>query len=305
MSLAANVQLTDELGRSVPISNAAPGSTDLGLNVRVVSQPAGGAATDVTDRAGRLVGVVSVTGTVATDEVDRVARLLGHVVVDNASLPVTGTFFQATQPVSIATMPSTPVTGTFWQATQPISAVSLPLPTSASTETTLGTRLSEATFTTRHPVQGQALMAASVPVTLASNQSALTVQPYGMSDTLFAGATALAPAAGATIATLVTPPAGTYRVDITCGIAITAGALAAGDSFNMEFRKGAVVQMAALGGTAGMQESITVTGVPINSAVYKDLRVTVDGVTNLSINATGAGGLNNTYVAQIMATRVA
>lgn len=54
------------------------------------------------------------------------------VNVKNASLPVTGTFWQATQPVSgtfwqatqpvsIATMPSTPVTGTFWQATQPVS----------------------------------------------------------------------------------------------------------------------------------------------------------------------------------------
>lgn len=35
--------------------------------------------------------------------------------------PVSGTFYQATQPVSIATMPSTPVTGTFWQTTQAVS----------------------------------------------------------------------------------------------------------------------------------------------------------------------------------------
>lgn len=41
--------------------------------------------------------------------------------VSVGTVPVTGTFFQATQPVSIASMPSTPVTGTFWQATQPIS----------------------------------------------------------------------------------------------------------------------------------------------------------------------------------------
>lgn len=40
------------------------------------------------------------------------------------ALPVSGTFFQATQPVSIASMPSTPVTGTFWQATQPVSLAS-------------------------------------------------------------------------------------------------------------------------------------------------------------------------------------
>lgn len=38
-----------------------------------------------------------------------------------ATQPVSGTFWQATQPVSIASMPSTPVTGTFWQATQPVS----------------------------------------------------------------------------------------------------------------------------------------------------------------------------------------
>jgi hypothetical protein len=41
-------------------------------------------------------------------------------------VPVSGTFYQSTQPVSIASMPSTPVTGTFWQATQPVSIASMP-----------------------------------------------------------------------------------------------------------------------------------------------------------------------------------
>lgn len=43
--------------------------------------------------------------------------------VDTITNPVavTGAFWPATQPVSIAAMPSTPVTGTFWQATQPVS----------------------------------------------------------------------------------------------------------------------------------------------------------------------------------------
>jgi hypothetical protein len=45
----------------------------------------------------------------------------GAEALVSGSIPVTGTFFQATQPVSIASMPSTPVTGTFWQATQPVS----------------------------------------------------------------------------------------------------------------------------------------------------------------------------------------
>ncbi len=48
------------------------------------------------------------------------------VVFSNSTIGVTGTFWQATQPVSIASMPSTPVTGTFWQATQPVSIASMP-----------------------------------------------------------------------------------------------------------------------------------------------------------------------------------
>jgi len=54
-----------------------------------------------------------------------------HTIVDSgpATQAVTGTFFQATQPVSIAS--SVPVTGTFFQATQPVSGtISLTDPTS-------------------------------------------------------------------------------------------------------------------------------------------------------------------------------
>lgn len=80
-----------------------------------------------------------------------------------ASQPVTGTFWQATQPVSIAG--SVGVTGTFWQATQPVSLSSVPLPTGAATETTLNT------LATRTPALGQATMANSRPVVIASDQT--------------------------------------------------------------------------------------------------------------------------------------
>ena len=49
-----------------------------------------------------------------------------NVQFNNSTIGVTGSFWQATQPVSIASMPSTPVTGDFWQATQPVSLTSLP-----------------------------------------------------------------------------------------------------------------------------------------------------------------------------------
>lgn len=53
--------------------------------------------------------------------------------------------------------------------TQPISATALPLPTGAATDATLGS------INTKIPVQGQALMASSTPVVIASNQSAVSV----------------------------------------------------------------------------------------------------------------------------------
>lgn len=56
----------------------------------------------------------------------------GDVNVTNASLAVTGAFFQATQPVSLATAPTTPVTGTFWQSTQPVSLAAFPSASAAT-----------------------------------------------------------------------------------------------------------------------------------------------------------------------------
>lgn len=66
----------------------------------------------------------------------------------SGSVAVTGTFFQATQPVSIANPVA--VTGTFWQVTQPISAASLPLPTGAGTAANQATAIAAiATIGTR------------------------------------------------------------------------------------------------------------------------------------------------------------
>lgn len=74
-----------------------------------------------------------------------------------------------------------PVSGTFWQATQPVSAASLPLPTGAATEATLST------MNGKLPSPGQALMAASQPVVIASNQTAI---PTVETATVYTGAAA-------------------------------------------------------------------------------------------------------------------
>src|SRR3990167_9198226 len=64
------------------------------------------------------------------------------------------------------------VTGTFYQATQPVSAASLPLPTDAATQTTLALIKAK---TDNITALGQALAAASVPIVLtAAQETALT-----------------------------------------------------------------------------------------------------------------------------------
>lgn len=168
------VDVGDRAGRQLGVVNDI--SWSAAQHVIVDSAPAAGA--DVTDRAGRQLGVVnSVSGTVAvtgtfwqatqpvsgtitanagtnlnTSALALDATLTGGtqqskitdgtnvatvkaastlpaatdkalVVTARDSLAVTGTFWQATQPVS----------GTFWQATQPVNAASLPLPAGAST----------------------------------------------------------------------------------------------------------------------------------------------------------------------------
>lgn len=67
---------------------------------------------------------------------------------------------------------------------QPISATSLPLPTGSATESTLATRLSESTFTSRMPTIGQKTMANSSPVVLAVDQGAIPVNILSGGDTV-------------------------------------------------------------------------------------------------------------------------
>jgi hypothetical protein len=62
------------------------------------------------------------------DVTDRAARLLGHVTVDNAGIPVTGTFWQATQPVS-GTVTTT--------VTRPGTATQTSVASTVTTNTTL------------------------------------------------------------------------------------------------------------------------------------------------------------------------
>lgn len=78
------------------------------------TQPVSGSVT-----VSNLPATQAVSGTVTANT--GLAQPVTDAQLRATALPVSGTFYQATQPVSIAAMPTTPVTGTFFQATQPVS----------------------------------------------------------------------------------------------------------------------------------------------------------------------------------------
>lgn len=113
-----------------PVSIASMPSTPVTGTFWQATQPVSGTLTaNVGTTNGLALDATLTGGTQKTKLVDSAGvnmaaiSAAGALKVDNSGVtqPVSGTFFQATQPVSIAAMPSTPVTGTFWQATQPVS----------------------------------------------------------------------------------------------------------------------------------------------------------------------------------------
>lgn len=72
--------------------------------------------------------------------------------------------------VNVGASATIPVSGTFWQATQPVSAASLPLPTGAASETTLSGMSGKLPATL-----GQKTSANSLSAVIASDQSSLPI----------------------------------------------------------------------------------------------------------------------------------
>jgi hypothetical protein len=169
---AQNYPVKDATGATQTMASKLNGGVN--FPEHVITDPTGAHGLVVTSGGAAMVdgsGVtqpVSIAGTLPgfttepTFKLDQTAANNGVQVVN--SVAVTGTFWQATQPVSIAALPlpagaataalqpalngdggalahvtnfppSQAVTGTFWPTTQPVSAASLPLPTGAATAT--------------------------------------------------------------------------------------------------------------------------------------------------------------------------
>ena len=145
-----------------------------------------------------------------------------------------------------------------------IDASALPLPTGAATETTLGTRLADATFTTRINTQGQKAMAASTPVVIASDQPGIFFNDLAPSSPTAASvgvASAQAVAANASRKGLKLVNTSNARISLGFGAAAVLDSgitLYPGGAFNMDawdFDLGAVNAIAsAAASNLGVQE---------------------------------------------------
>jgi len=164
--------------------------------LRAAAVPVSGPLTDVQLRATALPvsGSVSISGTpsVSISGTAAVSGPLTDTQLRATAVPVSGTFWQATQPisgsVSISGTPAVTISGTP-TVSGPLTDTQLratAVPVSGTVTANAGTNLNTsalaletggnlATLTGRVPAQGQALMAASLPVAIASNQSALAV----------------------------------------------------------------------------------------------------------------------------------
>ena len=148
-----------------------------------------------TDPTGTTTQPVSdAGGSLTVDSLQLPAALVGARLDVNA-----GAWLGSTAPTvgSKTSANSVPVVIASDQGAVAVSAAALPLPSGAATEATLATRLADATFTGRINTLGQKAMAASTPIVIASDQSAVPVSAASLP--LPAGA-----ATEATLATLAT-----------------------------------------------------------------------------------------------------
>ena len=151
---------------------------------------------------GTTVTDVTATAGLPVDVLDRTGRLMGHVVVDTMpTVAVTGTFFQATQPVSLAALPTLAagtnavgsITNTAFGATQSGAwAVAANAGTNLNTSLLalegggnlaaiagkdFATQTTLTALNAKAPALGQALAAASIPIVLTAIQQAALTPP--------------------------------------------------------------------------------------------------------------------------------
>lgn len=162
--------------------------TEQGTSLSNIETNTTGLATEVT--LGNIY--TELQGGITVDAIDLDIRDLVFATdkVDVSGSSVSVSNFPATQPVSgpltDAQLRATavPVSGTFFQATQPVSAASLPLPTGAATETTLAAVNTKLTSVSRTP---NFLRPTGVNGTIAAGTFSMSFASVGTADATVGG----------------------------------------------------------------------------------------------------------------------
>ena len=250
-------------------------SDDNPLPVAIISGGAGWSSGGLTDAELRAAPVpVSGTFYPATQPVS------GTVTVGNASLAVTGTFWQATQPVSgtVGVSGSVAVTGSFYPATQPVSIAGSVAVTGSFYQTTQPVSIA-ATVTVSGPLTDAQLRAAAVPVSGTFYQATQPVSIASMPSTPVTGTfwQATQPISGTVTANIngTVPVSGTFwQATQPVSIAATVPVRQVKDTSRTQFSAATVI-----GGVTAVSAEALLTMVPVRAGVASGT-VTSQTVTN-------------------------
>ena len=222
---ALNTKVTAVNTGAVTISTALPTGTNIIGSVTSNIGTTGGLALDTTLTGGSTKAIVrsatkgtSISADITSDPTDANTQAL-HVNLKgiHSSVPVTGTFFQAIQPVSGV------LTDTQLRATAvPVSNATLPLPTGASTETTL------AALNTKVTAVNTGAVTISVALPIGTN----TIGNVNIIGTVPVSATALPLPTGASTETTLAALNAKVTAVNTGAVTIASGAIPANATFS-------------------------------------------------------------------------
>ncbi|MGQ0446145.1 MAG: hypothetical protein ACT4O2_13725 [Beijerinckiaceae bacterium] len=288
------------------------GAAQDGTDASGVTPPSGGSGI-----RGWLSGIyIKLNGTLAGTSATNGPPIQG--MTGGVPVPVSGTFWQATQPVSTASLPlpsgaaqdgtdatdvlppagavgirgwlsgiysklasSVSVTGTFWQATQPVSAASLPLPAGAATAVNQPTAAAQGSTTsgqTGRLVQGAVTAAAPAYVTAQTSPISLTLAGAVRTD-----------------ASATTQPISAASLPLPAGAATAAGVAAINTTLGTPMQAtGGIVGIAAgtnaIGSIIGRTSMVTATPAVTSNGAYAAGNE-IGGLMTFAIGGAGSGTL--------------
>ena len=248
-----------------------------------------------------------------------VATIPTHAVTQSGvwSTGRTWSLLNTTDSVNVGNFPSSfnignfpasqAVTGTFWQATQPVSVAALPLPTGASTETTLSS------LNAKVPALGQALAASSTPVVLPAAQVTALTPPTSVGVNNFPATQPVSIASSVAVTGPLTdtqlrasavPISGTVTANLgtIAGVA-TETTLTSLNSKVTAVNTGAVVVSSSVlptsAATSALQTSGNASLTSIDSKLTSPLTVT-GSVNSLTPDILAAGAITTTQSVQLI-----